>query len=132
MTEPTLSKHFESSYASEPDRRRYAQNSLIVDAAIAISKAVESAQITQKDLAARLGKTEGYVSQVLSGGSNFTLRTLADVAYALDCMVDLVLKPIHASSAVFTTATKTAPASWKVEPAQEDRTLADTRFELAA
>jgi transcriptional regulator with XRE-family HTH domain len=135
MTEPTFSEYFESKYSSEPERRRYAQNSLIVDTAIAIDKALESSGIKQKDLATRLGRSEGYVSQVLSGGANLTLRTLADFAYALDRMVDVALKPLGASSAVFTT---NIHASWKFEAAPEapasapEAPAANTKLGLAA
>lgn len=128
MTEPKLSEYLQSKYSSESERKRYAQNSLIVDTAIAIDKALEGAGITQRDLATRLGKSEGYVSQVLSGGENLTLRTLADFAYALDRMVDLELKPLGASSAVFTT---TVRASWKVEAAYQTE-AANTQLDLAA
>jgi len=128
MSKPCFSEYFESKYSSEPERRRYAQNSLIVDAAIALSKALESANLTQKDLAVRLDKTEGYVSQVLSGGCNLTLKTLAEFAYVMDRMVDFTLKPLDASSAVFT---MTAQASWKVEATQE-QAVANTQLSLAA
>lgn len=39
--------------------------------------------ISRSELAQRLGKTKGYVSQLLSGGRNLTMRTVADVSQAL-------------------------------------------------
>jgi antitoxin component HigA of HigAB toxin-antitoxin module len=39
--------------------------------------------ISQQELAARLGVSEGRVSQILSGEQNLTLRTLAGLAAAL-------------------------------------------------
>ena len=129
MTEPNFCDYFETKYSSEPERKRYAQNSLIVDTAIALAQALENSKIQQKDLAARLGKSEGYISQVLNGGCNLTLRTLADFAYALDRMVDVVLTPMDASSAILTT---TARTSWKVEATPEQRIASDTQYALAA
>ncbi|MBF0175896.1 MAG: helix-turn-helix transcriptional regulator [Magnetococcales bacterium] len=43
--------------------------------------------ITRAELADRLGKSESFVSQVLSGHRNMTLETLADIAYTLDLKV---------------------------------------------
>lgn len=67
-----------------PERARtYAQESLIVDVAEEIWAALEEEQITKADLAARLGKSKAFITQILNGSRNMTLRTLADVATAL-------------------------------------------------
>ncbi|HEY3733289.1 MAG TPA: helix-turn-helix transcriptional regulator [Streptosporangiaceae bacterium] len=50
-------------------------------------------KLTRADLAGRMGVSPGRVSQILSGGENLTLRTLAGVASALDAHFDLELKP---------------------------------------
>jgi transcriptional regulator with XRE-family HTH domain len=50
-------------------------------------------KLTRTDLAGRMGVSPGRVSQILSGGENLTLRTLAGVASALDAHFDLELKP---------------------------------------
>jgi ribosome-binding protein aMBF1 (putative translation factor) len=91
MTDQNVSDYFKANVSTHAQKRRYAQNSLIVDTAIAINKALEAFGVTQKDLAARLQKSEGVVSQVLSGGTNLTLRTLADFAYSLECSVEIIL-----------------------------------------
>jgi transcriptional regulator with XRE-family HTH domain len=49
--------------------------------------------LTRADLAGRMGVSPGRVSQVLSGGENLTLRTLATLAAALDAGFELQLKP---------------------------------------
>lgn len=53
-------------------------------------------KMEQKELAAKIGATGAYVSEVLNGRKNITLRTLFLFAYALDCDVrfELVPKPI--------------------------------------
>jgi transcriptional regulator with XRE-family HTH domain len=53
-------------------------------------------QITRADLAARMGVSPGRVSQVLSGGENLTLRTLASLSSALDAHFELELRPVGA------------------------------------
>ncbi len=49
--------------------------------------------LTRADLASRMGVSPGRVSQVLSGGENLTLRTLASLATALDAQFELELRP---------------------------------------
>jgi transcriptional regulator with XRE-family HTH domain len=79
--------------SSGDDRRLLRQEELIVEATEAIAAAMESLGITQKELATRLGCTKGYVSQLLGGGRNLTLRTLSDVAQALESEVRIELQP---------------------------------------
>jgi transcriptional regulator with XRE-family HTH domain len=50
--------------------------------------------LTRADLASRMGVSPGRVSQVLSGGENLTLRTLASLATALDARFELELRPL--------------------------------------
>jgi transcriptional regulator with XRE-family HTH domain len=49
--------------------------------------------LTRADLASRMGVSPGRVSQVLSGGENLTLRTLASLATALGGRFELALRP---------------------------------------
>jgi transcriptional regulator with XRE-family HTH domain len=81
---------FEAS--SRENRRLQRQEKLIVEVTEAIAKVLNESNISQAELARRLGTTKGYVSQLLNGGRNLTLRTLADVSDALHCVVDVCLK----------------------------------------
>jgi transcriptional regulator with XRE-family HTH domain len=45
--------------------------------------------ISKVELARRLGKTKGFVTQILSGGRNLTLRTVSDVADALGYKIEI-------------------------------------------
>lgn len=130
MNEPNVFEYFDAHVSGDEDRRRYAQNSLIVDTAIAINAALESREWSQKDLATRLGRTEGFVSQILSGGANLTLRTLADVAYGLDCVVNVTLQPsaLVGSSMLTRTQTVWTPVTLEDAPPK----AADTQLALAA
>ena len=47
--------------------------------------------LSRADLAARMGVSPGRVSQILGGGENLTLRTLAALSTALDARFDLEL-----------------------------------------
>tara|TARA_R110000868_G_scaffold221340_3_gene472904 strand:+ start:3397 stop:3954 length:558 start_codon:yes stop_codon:yes gene_type:complete len=48
--------------------------------------------VTQKSIAQRIGKDEGYISRALSGRKNVTMRTLSNIAYGMDMrmVVDFV------------------------------------------
>jgi transcriptional regulator with XRE-family HTH domain len=63
--------------------RLLAQERLILDATEAIVGLLEDQKVSRQELARRLGKSKGFVSQLLSGERNMTLRTLADLGYAL-------------------------------------------------
>jgi len=68
--------------APESVQRIYAQEGLIVTVGQAIREILESQGVTQTVLAKRLGKSEGHVSRLLNG-RNLTLRTIADIGFAL-------------------------------------------------
>jgi transcriptional regulator with XRE-family HTH domain len=52
--------------------------------------------LTRADLAARMGVSPGRVSQILGGGENLTLRTLAALSTALDAHFDVELSTLKA------------------------------------
>ena len=52
--------------------------------------------LTRADLAARMGVSPGRVSQILGGGENLTLRTLAALATALDARFGFELTSLKA------------------------------------
>lgn len=82
---------------SEHSRQILRQEELIVEVTEALVAALDQASVTRTELAHRLGKSKGYVSQLLGGGRNLTLRTLANVAEALGCGVNVSVEPWGAS-----------------------------------
>jgi predicted XRE-type DNA-binding protein len=73
--------------SDDESRRVFAQEMAIMAATVAVANAVKMSKISQAELAKRIGKTAGYVSQVLSGSRNVTMRTLADFLWACDLEV---------------------------------------------
>jgi transcriptional regulator with XRE-family HTH domain len=69
------------------DQREYAQQRAIIVVTEAIAEAMEDAGLKRSEVAERLGKTKGHISQVLSGKRNMTLRTLGDLLWT--CNVEL-------------------------------------------
>jgi transcriptional regulator with XRE-family HTH domain len=70
-------------------RRLLAQEELILEVTETLCELLEKEKISRKELADRLGKTKGFVSQVLNGGRNLTLRTVADILHVLGYKVTL-------------------------------------------
>ncbi len=69
--------------SSVRNRRLLREEELILDVTEALSEMLEEKDVAQTMLAQKLGKTKGFVSQILAGGRNLTLRTIADIADAL-------------------------------------------------
>lgn len=65
------------------------QETLIADAQELVCELLEAAGMSRQDLAAALGKSKGFVSQLLSGKRNMTLRTLADLATATGHRIEM-------------------------------------------
>lgn len=71
---------------------------LILDATEMLIALMEREGVSRTDLADRIGKSKGHVSQLLNGGRNMTLRTLAEVAFALDSRVSIASGSLAESS----------------------------------
>ena len=69
------------------------QEELILDVTERLAVELTKAGVTKAELARRLGRTPGFVSQVLGGGRNLTLRTISDIARALSVRPSFKLSP---------------------------------------
>src|SRR5437016_242042 len=78
--------------------RLVAQETLLFEAAERVAELIDAADISRTELANRLGKSKGFVTQVLAGDRNMTLRTLADLGYVLGHSFDIVAKPATTGS----------------------------------
>lgn len=53
---------------------------------------IDTLKISRKELACRLGSSPAYITKILRGSSNFTLKSMINIAQALDCELCLDLK----------------------------------------
>lgn len=67
---------------SDEGQRVYARELAMLGASAALHNALRSAGVSQKDVAARLGKSKGFVSRALNGRGNLTVGTIADILWA--------------------------------------------------
>jgi transcriptional regulator with XRE-family HTH domain len=59
--------------------RLYQQERTILGVTELICEIMEQQDVSRAELANRLGKTKGYISQVLDGSANMTIRTMSDI-----------------------------------------------------
>lgn len=69
------------------DLRLLLQEKLILDVTSKICELMEDQGISKADLSRALKTSKGYVTQMLDGSRNLTLRTLSDVFLALNKQV---------------------------------------------
>jgi transcriptional regulator with XRE-family HTH domain len=71
-------------------RKLLAEEELILEVTETICDILGKENISRKELADRLGKSKGFISQLLNGGRNLTLRTVADILHVLGYRVSVV------------------------------------------
>ena len=86
-----------SGHRGEAYERLLRQERLILEVTEALAGALEDSGVTRAELARRLERTPGFVTQVLGGGRNLTLRTIADIAAALSLQPSFSLADAAAS-----------------------------------
>lgn len=91
---------YEKFAATPSGRRLLRQEELIFDTTDALALALEDSGLNKTQLAKNLGKTKAFVTQLLGGGRNLTLRTIADVCYALNCRAHIQIVPLNATERV--------------------------------
>ncbi len=78
-------------YMEDPEAAKLVvQGELIMEVTETLCELMEKEKISRKELADRLGKSKGFVSQLLNGGRNLTLRTVADIVHVLGYKVSLM------------------------------------------
>lgn len=93
---------FEAGLAEAKKNPAYWQEDILVDVAGHISQELEIRQMTQADLAAKLGVKPAYVSRVLRGHENLTLQSLAKIAFAFDKKWECLLVDQEAHVGLYT------------------------------
>lgn len=125
---PTDYELFEQS--SERNRRLLREEELILDVTEAISAAMQEAGISKAQLAKRMGRTKGFITQLLSGGRNLTLRTLAGIADALEARVTITVSKDRDSRSISSESPdlrvvniESWPSPWTQSPARRGATV---------
>ena len=75
--------------ATPEGARKWAEEGMILEASECICKAMKRAKVSRVEMAARLGVTQGWVTQQLDG--NMSMRTFARYLHALGMTAKFVL-----------------------------------------
>ncbi len=81
-------------YDSE-DMKYYLQEKLIFEITECIAEMMQKKNISRSELAKKLGRTKGYVTQLLNGNANMTLKTVSDCLWALDSTLKVSAIPAN-------------------------------------
>jgi transcriptional regulator with XRE-family HTH domain len=75
-------------------RRDYEHELLYAEVVEHLRAIIRELGLTQHDIATRLGRSDARVSHLMSGRENLTLRTLADLGWALGLRFEMVAVPL--------------------------------------
>lgn len=92
---------------TDEGRRLVEQERLIMQATEAIAALLDEQGVHRSELARRIGKSPAFITKLLRGDNNFTLRTLSDVLFALNRSAHLSLGGIGEEIALCTTKPST-------------------------
>jgi len=95
MTERTFTQLF----AQARRMPEYWEEGAILDFTEALYIAMEEQGVTRAELARRLGTSQAYITRVLGGHANFTLKTMSKLALALGLRLEVGLGPQRLPSA---------------------------------
>ncbi len=90
---PTMVEEYTSTPAG---MAAFQQERVILDVAILIRALLKDQGLVKADLAARLGRSKAFITQLLNGRANMTLRTLSDVMCSLDHSLRISAGPLEA------------------------------------
>lgn len=76
---------------SKAEEKAFAREDLIYNLTEDLLIVMESKGITKNNLARQMNKSKSYISQVLNGSRNMTLKTLSDMCFELNCHIQFKL-----------------------------------------
>ena len=77
--------------------RLYQQERAIQDLTDLVGEVMEEEGVCRTELARRIGKTKGYITQLLDGRTNMTIRTISDVFTVLNRAIHFQDGPLDAT-----------------------------------
>ena len=94
-----MNKTYVEEFVGDPENMRlFLQERSIYEVTAKIEEAMEILGVNRSELAKRLGKTRGWVTQLLDEEANKTIRTVADVFAVLGLEFRTFSQPIRISN----------------------------------
>ena len=89
------SSFFATMFSEAETRDEFHVAGVKIEIAEQISRMMEKRNITQSDLARKLGKNRAYISKILKGTTNFTIETLVLIGRKLEAEWDFQLTDVE-------------------------------------
>ncbi|HJT33611.1 MAG TPA: helix-turn-helix transcriptional regulator [Pirellulales bacterium] len=126
-----MTKTLVEEYVSDPlNMRLFQQERAIFEVTQKLEEAMKKLGVSRAELAARLGKTKGWISQMLDGEANKTVRTVADAFAVLGLAYHSSYGPIQVSNA--STTTGVPPARIEAVSGSTPTVRVDTKLQRLA
>jgi transcriptional regulator with XRE-family HTH domain len=87
-----MAKSFKELFAKAKDSAEYWAELAALDFTANLQQTMQALNVTRTELAARIDTSPAYVTKVMNGSTNFTLKTMAILAHALGQKVRIVLE----------------------------------------
>ena len=111
-----LSEKAEDQFLLEQERAYFAANVLI-------TRLMDEAGVSRAELARRLGKSRAFVTRLLDGSVNMTIRTISNVLFHLGHRVDLQATLLHDTIEAHTVHDPSVLPDWKLWSPTGSRTV---------
>ena len=86
-------ENLEEKLTKMPDGKKlYRQEQTILEVTELICQLLEEQNVTREELAIRLNKTKEYVTKMLDGRINLTIRMISDIFFVLNNKVHILLE----------------------------------------
>lgn len=92
--------------------REFQRERAILEVTELICALMEKRAVNKSELARRLSTSKGYITQLLDGRTNMTLRTVSDVMWALDSSLHVAAADLNVRTVRPTTHDVIAAPSW--------------------
>ena len=94
MAKYNIFEEFIPEEIKEKHDEEMAQVRAVLDASILISEALHEKNMSQNELAELIGVSKGYVSRLLSGSENVSLKNIARILHLLGKEIVIETKPV--------------------------------------
>jgi len=100
-------------FRDDPDNDRlFLQERTMVELTELICREMQRQGLSRSELAERMGKSKGQVTQMLSGGRNLTLRSLSDMLLALGLALEPMARPADQPPGRYVKVPDAADGAW--------------------
>lgn len=94
MTNKTAAEWMKESLAKYKDTFEFKLEEVILDITEEVCRAMEEKEIDRAELADKLGVSRAFISKLLNGTPNLTIKTLMKIAVALDKELSIRMPPV--------------------------------------